>query len=303
MSAAALVDFVAAPQWVAWRNEKRDGKLTKVPYFAPDRQAEADNPATWLPHDQAALISDAIVNGSGGGIGIELGPCGEYWIIGIDLDSCRDIVSGAIAPWAGEVIERLDSYAEVSPSETGVKVFCLAAPNDVPELRRIMGTDHGRQFKRANGESHPPAIELYTSNRYFAVTWDGLPDAPTELRVVPLTDLRWLIEQAGPALSGKSERKRGETDDHAPTILSRLDTAAENIKPIATALRHAATVAGGSRSEGALGLGASLKRAGWDFDDMKAALVACPATKEWAAEADERDFERIWHKWVSPSLT
>jgi Protein of unknown function (DUF3987) len=294
---AALVDFVTAPQWVAWRNEMREGKLTKVPYFAPGRQAEANDPSTWLPHDQAVLISDAIVNGDGGGIGIELGQCGKVWLIGTDLDTCRDPVSGTIDSWATEVIERLDSYAEVSPSETGVKVFCLVDPAGVPELRRLMGTNHGRQFKRTNGGKHPPAIELYTSNRYFAVTWEGLADAPTELRVVPLADLRWLIEQAGPALSGKAGRKRDSTTgtDDASTILGRLNTAAKHSKSIDTALRNAATMRGGSRSEGALGLGLALKRAGWTFIDMRAALLACPATHEWAAEADERQFQRIWN--------
>jgi putative DNA primase/helicase len=154
---SSLVDFVTSPQWVAWRNEMRDGKLAKVPYCAPNRQAEADDASTWLPHDQAVVISDAIVNGSGGGIGIELGQCGEAWIAGIDLDTCRDPVSGIVEPWATEVIERLNSYAEVSPSQTGVKQFFLIDPTDVPELRRIMGTEHGRQFKRANGSSHPRA--------------------------------------------------------------------------------------------------------------------------------------------------
>jgi hypothetical protein len=137
---AALVDFVTVPQWVAWRNEMRNGKITKVPYCSATRQAEADDASTWLPHDQAVLISEAIVNGSGGGIGIELGQCGKAWIAGIDLDTCRNPVSGTIEPWASAVIDRLNSYAEVSPSETGVKAFFLIDPTDVPKLRLKNGT-------------------------------------------------------------------------------------------------------------------------------------------------------------------
>jgi AAA domain len=293
---AALVDFVTVPQWVAWRNEMRNGQWTKVPYCSATRQAEADDASTWLPHDQAALIADVIVNGSGGGIGIELGQCGERWIIGVDLDTCRDPVTGIIEPWAATVIERLNSYAEVSPSETGVKQFFLVDPADVPALRRIMGTAHGRQFKRANGSSHPPSIELYLSNRYFTVTWEGIPDAPAELRVVPLEDLRWLIEDAGPNFSGKRDSANSSpgTNDTSASILDRLDIAAKHSKRLAAALLHASTMRGGSRSEGAFGLGAALKRAGWTFEDMKAALRACPATRDWAEAADERQFERIW---------
>ena len=292
---AALVDFVTVPQWVAWRNEMRNGKITKVPYCSATRQAEADDASTWLPHDQAVLIADAVVNSSGGGIGIELGQCGEAWIAGVDLDSCRDPVSGIVEAWASAVIDRLGSYTEVSPSETGVKVFFLADPSDMPKLRHIMGTAHGRQFKRANGSSHPPSIELYLSNRYFTVTWEGLADAPAELRVVPLADLRW-IEEAGPAFSGKRDSANGSaaTNDTSASILDRLDIATKHSKPLAAALLHASTMRGGSRSEGAFGLGAALKRAGWTFEDMKAALLACPVTQEWAGAADERQFERIW---------
>jgi putative DNA primase/helicase len=69
----ALTDFVAEPQWVAWRNEDRDGKQTKVPYVTRDRRAEANDRTTWLTHDMAAALAEIIINGSGGGIGIELG--------------------------------------------------------------------------------------------------------------------------------------------------------------------------------------------------------------------------------------
>lgn len=291
----ALVDFVSAPQWVAWRNEERRGKLTKVPYIAPGRRAEADA-TTYLLHDKAAALAQNIVNGSGGGIGIELGQCGNLWLAGIDFDTCRNPASGHIEAWAQTVIDRIDTYAEVSPSGTGVKAFLLLAPADVATLRTIMGTQHGRQFKRANGSDHPPAIELHISNRYFTVTWQALDDSPNELRLVPLEDLRWLLEEVGPAFAGKP--RPTEQGDDADTILARLNRAAAHHKAVDTALRNAATMKGGSRSEGALGLGAALKRIGWSYADMKAALLACPATREWATEKrgaeGERQFERIW---------
>jgi putative DNA primase/helicase len=143
-----LVNFINEPQWVAWRNEKRKGKFTKVPYVAPRLRAEADDSTTWLTHDRAAELAAIIISGSGGGIGIELGSCGEVWLAGIDLDTCRDPCTGLIEPWAMSVLDRLDTYAEVSPSGTGVKAFLLINPRDVEALRVIMGTQHGRQFKR-----------------------------------------------------------------------------------------------------------------------------------------------------------
>jgi AAA domain len=309
-----LADFVTQPQWVAWRNELRDGKLTKVPYVSAEQKAKSDAPSTWRPHDEAVLVRGAIDNGLGGGIGIMLGLCADRWIIGIDLDTCRDTTTGEIEPWAQAVIDRLMSYTELSPSETGAKIFLLINPEDAPELRRIMGTQHGRNWKRANGKEHPPAIELHISHRFFAVTWECLPDSSPELRTVPLSDLRWLIEQAGPAFAGKSQRAPGDmgaygkserastTEDHGenhPDILIRLDATARSNQSVATALRNAATMHGGSRSEGAMGLGAVLKRAGWSFADMKAALLACPATRDWAEEQaaeGDRQFQRIWER-------
>ena len=292
-----LTDFVTEPQWVAWRNEDRDGKPTKVPYVARDRRAEADDRTNWLTHDKAAALAEAIINGGDGGIGIELGKCGNVWLAGIDLDTCRDPATGDVEPWAQEVLNRLGTYSEVSPSGTGIKAFLLIDPADISALRNLMRTQHGRQFKRTNGSAHPPAIELYVSNRYFAVTWQVCDDIPNELRLMPLDELRWLIEEAGPAFAGKA-KPEGDSSS-SDTILARLNTAAAHNKALETALRNAATMKGGSRSEGALGLGSALKRAGWSYQDMKAALLACPATREWATEKlaeGERQFERIWQE-------
>jgi primase-polymerase (primpol)-like protein len=95
-SPVCLVDLVISPQWVAWRDEPRDGKTTKVPYFTAERLAKADDPATWLPHDQAVLVSAAI----GGGIGIELGPC----VFSDNQDGCQRqsgwMTPGSAAGWA-----------------------------------------------------------------------------------------------------------------------------------------------------------------------------------------------------------
>ena len=42
-------------------------------------------------------------------------------LIGVDLDDCRDLATGDMASWASDIIARLDTYCEVSPSQTGVK--------------------------------------------------------------------------------------------------------------------------------------------------------------------------------------
>lgn len=299
-----LADLIDRRQWVAWRNEKRGDRITKVPYCAPGCPAKSDDPATWRTHDEAAKVAEIVVPelGLGGGVGIVLGQCGELWLAGVDLDTCRDPATGEIAAWARQVVDRFANYTEISPSGSGLKIFFLIDLADVPQLRALLGKKYGRAWKRADGREHPPSIELYLALRYFAVTHEYLDADPAELCVVPLDDLRWLIEEAGPTFAGnpKKDRARGEQsggDDN--TILARLETAAKHNRAIETALRNAATMRGGSRSEGALGLGAAMCRAGWSYRDMKAALCACPATKEWASEKraeGERQFERICEK-------
>ena len=123
----------------------------------------------------------------------------DYSLGGVDLDTCRDPATGGIEPWATEVIARVGSYAEVSPSGTGVKLFLLYATADLPSLRGAMGTEHGRQFKCGTGK-HPPAIEMHFSNRFFAVTDQHLKGTPVELRQVDKQTLLWILTQAGPAL-------------------------------------------------------------------------------------------------------
>jgi hypothetical protein len=238
------------------------------------------------------------VPGTVKGVGVMLGEGeGEAgWIAGIDLDTCRDPTTGAIQPWALDVLRRFNTYSEVSPSGTGVKLFPQIDRADIAALRKVMGTEHGRAWKRANGKAHPPAIELHISNRYFAVTWQHLDDYPENWRKAPLDDLIWLIEQAGPALRGRADDPRADRPADDDDILSRLDLASRHNKAIATALKNAATMKGGSRSEGAMGVGCTLRRAGWSYADVKAALFACPATREWAEKADERQFEHVWTK-------
>jgi archaellum biogenesis ATPase FlaH len=78
---------------------------------------------------------------------------------GIDLDHCRKPETGEIKPWARRIIAVLNSYTEVSPSETGVHIF-------------VQGRLPGKGQKR-------DCIEMYDQARFFTVTGDHLPGTPT----------------------------------------------------------------------------------------------------------------------------
>lgn len=182
-------------RWVAWREEERAGKPTKVPYQpARSAKAQSTNPATWGPRELAQRRSDTL---KGNGVGIMLGSADGLTLGGLDLDSCRDMATGAIEPWAAAAIERFASYAEVSPSGTGVKVFFSYRPDDAAAI-----VDKARvAFSR--GAHCEMALDL--TARYYAVTGQRLVSAPRELRPVDVTTLRWFVDEAGPAFKGTPE--------------------------------------------------------------------------------------------------
>ena len=107
--------------WVAWRNEQRGNKATKVPYGT---WAAVPKPMT-LQHGSPAprrsprhsASSTAAAAGSAfssATLGADLFLCSAT-----DLDSC--IADGDLAAWAGRVLDVLGTYAETSPSGSGVK--------------------------------------------------------------------------------------------------------------------------------------------------------------------------------------
>jgi primase-polymerase (primpol)-like protein len=46
-SASPLDILADESRWVAWRNELRGKRFTKVPYSPSGKRAKADDPATW----------------------------------------------------------------------------------------------------------------------------------------------------------------------------------------------------------------------------------------------------------------
>jgi replicative DNA helicase len=162
------------PQWVLWRNLRG----TKVPFQRGGKPASSTNPETWSSFDAVTESEDQC-----DGIGFVFREGGG--LVGIDLDGCRDPDTGEVDVWAGDIVRRLASYAEVSPSRSGIKIFCKgSSPFDSGRKCMVdgLGLVGGKQ----------PAIEIYDRGRYFAVTgWrlGGLAREPIE------ADLSWLAEE------------------------------------------------------------------------------------------------------------
>ena len=282
-SLVTLQTLAASPRWVSWRNELQpDGKLRKTPYMPGEsRKAEVDNPETWRPRDEAIAHAELIVDPDlGGGVGLELGDLGNGLALGgVDLDTCR-APGGTIDDWAVSVIQRLATYAEVSPSGTGVKCFFVYETIDQGRLREAMRSSGsqgwGRQWKKA-GNGHPPGIELYIGRRYFAETRQHLPFTRPDFRVVTADELLHLIQVVGPAFVGtgnKAGKSAGFDDLNGPNDRSR--------------------------SGWAFKLGAKARREGKTFEEMEAIIRDHPETADWYREKASKDsgrqVHRIWEK-------
>lgn len=154
---AIPVELRGRRQWVIWRRESRGGKETKVPYQAasPSMRASTRDASTWSPFERAA---SAVERGNASGMGFVFAPADPF--CGVDLDGCRN-ESGQLNPIAAAIVDELDSYAEWSPSGSGVHLIAR-------------GRLQGRRCRRG-------PIEIYDRGRYFTVTGqrlEGVPHSP-----------------------------------------------------------------------------------------------------------------------------
>jgi len=315
--ALCLSDLADRPIWVAWQTEDwpsgKTVKPTKVPYAPDGRRARANVPNTWGIRALAEATAAKLPRPYGlGGIGVEFTHLEAGWRMGgIDLDTCR-AQDGTLTPWALEVLARFATYTEVSPSGTGVKVFFIYQDTALPELRPFMdGAAFGKQWKRGGGE-HPPAIEMYLGERYFAITDQRLEDYPAELQAVSLDTLIWLVREAGPkfcagpaaslslAAPALNSAQRPADAGHEPDDLrERIEAKVATDKRLARRWRGDwSNIRDDSRSGRAFTLAAVLRKAGFNETDVTAALLMHPDTSEWTSEkgaaAGGRELSRIW---------
>ncbi len=152
------------PQWVAWRCIERDGKQTKAPVNAlTGGMADSTDPSTWASFPQGVAACQQRPGLAG--VGFVFTPDDPY--CGVDLDDCIDPETGQIKPWAAEFIKQLDSYTEISPSGTGVKVFLKA---NKPGSRCRKACEDGE-------------IEIYDRDRFFTVTGQRLDGVPATVEI------------------------------------------------------------------------------------------------------------------------
>jgi len=146
-------------RWICWRYEQVGGEDKKPPYDPKTGEYASINESNTWGDFETAL--GAYQSGDYDGIGYVLTE--EDSITGFDFDDCRDPKTGEIEPEIEDIIERLDSYSEISPSGTGIHTLIVG---EKPE-------EYG-----SKGGAY---IEVYDSARYFTFTGDHLDGTPESI--------------------------------------------------------------------------------------------------------------------------
>lgn len=271
-------ELLRASRWVAWRIEIRGGRATKVPISpVTGCLASSTDPATWGTLEEATHIRD---EQGLAGVGIVLGE----GLGGVDLDGCRDPVTGELAPWAKKIITAFGSYAEVSPSGTGVKILAFGAPDELPVSTIPVDTPP------INGKR--PAIECYVRSRYFAITGQILEGVPDEIIDCRGPGGAWdrmvrLLRKRG---KGAGERRTGRATGNTK-MSERLRTALASDRKLRL-LWESGKDDGTDRSRNDAAVAATLALKGFEDEDIEAAIRSYPLGQIGQGALTSRDADR-----------
>jgi putative DNA primase/helicase len=147
-------------RWLVWRYELRGqpGKWTKPPFNAvTGHAADTTDPTSWGTFEDALA---AYERGGWDGIGFALGPGNgdPADFVALDLDKCIDPQTEQFQAWAAEVVETLNTYAELSPSGRGIRLIAR-------------GEKPGPKCRKGG-------FEMYDRDRYVTLTGCRLDSAP-----------------------------------------------------------------------------------------------------------------------------
>lgn len=199
----AINTLAERDQWVAWKWDKVRGseKLTKIPVSARTGfNASSTTPGDWSTLKRVTMLA---CQRRYAGVGFVLSEDDDF--VGIDLDDCIDD-DGVVAGWADEILCLQETYAEITPSGRGLRLFARGAEGVATKA-----------LKRAGGGG----VEVYTRARFLTVT-GAMIGAVDAINHAPRT-LAKLNEIAGESHAAKAERR----ETFAPSLPPRMiDTVA-----------------------------------------------------------------------------
>jgi hypothetical protein len=150
-------------QWVLWAYEKRNGMWTKVPYSPKSLRACDITNKQVLTDFTTAKKKLEKHNGRFAGLGFAVFADDPF--VFVDLDHCRNPDTSELTLKARTILEKLDTYTEVSPSGTGIRAILKG---ELPAGARKQGD-----------------VELYDCKKYLTLTGATLPQYPATIESRP----------------------------------------------------------------------------------------------------------------------
>ena len=184
--------------WVLWKTQQRDGRITKLPYQVNGKMASTTDPATWADYQTAIkALNDS--NGYYQGIGFvftEKTPCF------IDLDHVLDPNAHTLNDEAYQIVQSFkDTYIEVSQSGEGLHIFAFG---DIPKAIRY------------------EPVEMYHAGRFCAMTCKAIQ--PVEPKDMP--------EQVAALYKSMEEKKNARNTQKKSPAEGSLAVPAVNVPSV-----------------------------------------------------------------------
>lgn len=157
------LDLKLQPQWIAWLigKNKANGRYDKIPASIRGKPCNAHLAVNQMDFTTAEdLYNNNFCNGLGfvlNGQSFKEDANGQpLYLIGIDIDNCVEINTEGnykISDEANQILESLNTYYELSPSGTGLRIFAYSKVK--------------LDSSSANG------YELYSDKRFLTITGHG----------------------------------------------------------------------------------------------------------------------------------
>lgn len=281
---AAIPSFLKKQdRWLLWRHTWKpvERRWSKVPVGPTKFPASTHNAAHRWSYPQVVATYEAEKD-IFSGIGFIM--TGVKGLVGIDMDDC--VTDGIPEAWAQEVVDKFDTYTEISPSGKGLRLFAFG--------------EHAKDFL-----NNTQGIEVYGGNsaRYLTITGCHLPGTPAEIAEAPAGALEWV------AATYQTQGSKAEATDKPPVpeILDDIpDLDNYPIPPGVRAVLEGPSLAEEDDRSGLLhGLAIDLQKAGLTDVETFSVMATLDSTMS-AAEAKRnndhaRALEFLWNQSVLPA--
>ncbi len=164
------------------------------------------DPRNWLRFDQVSPFDK-----------IGWFPTPKAGILVVDLDGCRNKETGEIHPLCLRWIQQSRSYAEVSPSGTGVKFYLRGTlVNNKPLITRAV------PWANPDDPDGHYGIEIYAEKHFITVTGHILPGSPSEINATPEV-LNDLLVRFSPAPKARKNGSAESADFYESFVREQLE--------------------------------------------------------------------------------